>query len=101
MNNIKELLAESKMMVGPGWWPILDKYLPWIAEVAPGCEIEVQEKYGSLQIYTFCEPKDRAKVIPLEDAACVASSEICEQCGAPGTLRTDRIWYQTLCDRCE
>ena len=28
------------------------------------------------------------------------SRAICEDCGEPGVLRTDRFWLRTLCDEC-
>jgi hypothetical protein len=29
------------------------------------------------------------------------SETICEMCGKPGILRTDRPWISTLCDKCK
>lgn len=43
---------------------------------------------------------NRDKVIQLEMKALQKSETVCEECGASGTLRTDRTWIQTLCDQC-
>ena len=96
MNDIQELLNVTKLGIGPGWWPILDEYLPEIAAFVSPDDIEVKEKYGFLRIQTYCDRETYAKVEDLIDAVELATSTTCEQCGAPGTLRTDR----TLCDVC-
>lgn len=100
MNDIKMLTQEARSLVGKGWWPIIDEYLPQIVELAPECDIDVKEKYGILRINTVGSVVDPEKVLALEIAAMQESETVCEECGAPGTLRPDRTWIQTLCDQC-
>ena len=86
--------------VFPGWWGILDKYIPQLLAIAPDAEISIKEKYGVLRIDTVSETTNWTEFTEIEDAAELASSTVCEFCGAPGKLRTERRWMQTLCDRC-
>ncbi len=95
-----EILEEARACVGKGWWPIIDKYLPQIVELAPDCDIIVKEKYGTLRIGAYGKSLDHKKLMELEMAAEEASVTVCEECGAPGKLRTDFYWIETLCDRC-
>ena len=34
----------------PGWWPILDKYMPQFRALDPNCEFFIKEKFGYLRI---------------------------------------------------
>lgn len=49
-----------------------------------------------------CSGRDTVRLVlfEIQKAAEEESSFVCECCGAPGKLRTDREWMQTLCDRC-
>lgn len=86
--------------VNPGWWPVLDKYLPQILAIDPEAQIEVKEKFGALRIWIGSETVDDHSVFdPIVEAAEEASRTICERCGAPGRPRKRR-WIQTLCDHC-
>lgn len=100
MNDIKELLEEARTVVGPGWWPIVEKYLPQMVALAPEGEIYIKEKYGVLRMDVYGSVLDRAAIDTLEMKALTESETTCEECGAPGTIRTDRFWRKTLCDRC-
>ena len=86
--------------VHPGWWPLLDTYIPQLFAIDPNCEILVKEKFGRLRLDTFSEALPWTAFTAIERAAELDSVTICENCGQPGTLRTDRSWIQTLCDRC-
>ncbi len=57
--------------------------------------VQVKEKFGSLRIYF--EPNEQAYEELLDELAS-ESLTICEVCGNPGRLRTDRYWQRTLCD---
>jgi hypothetical protein len=59
--------------------------------------VQVKEKYGTMRWYAYGED-ERARSIG--NAIEMASSLICEFCGASGKLRT-RGWWHTLCDSCE
>lgn len=100
MNDVNELLQEAKDAVGPGWWPIIDKYLPPIVELAPNCFINAKEKFGLLRIQCYGPALDREKIIKLEREAEIVSSTVCEECGASGKHRHDLDWMQTLCEPC-
>lgn len=86
--------------VHPGWWGILDTYIPQILAIDPNAEIEVKEKLGTLRIWVGSEIDDHSPFHKIEEAAYLASGTVCECCGAPGQRRTDRRWIETLCDRC-
>ena len=96
-NDRYKLYSES---VGPGWWEILDQYIPQILAIDPDAELYIKEKYGVLRLRAISETHDWHDFLEIENSAKVMSSTICEQCGALGKLRPNRIWMQTLCDRC-
>lgn len=100
MNDLNKLIEEAKSVIGPGWWPIIEKYLPQIVELAPDCDIIVKEKFGLLRIRCLGQVADRKTINKLQDEAYVASSTVCEECGAPGKHRPDLDWQQTLCEPC-
>lgn len=89
-----------KGAVLPGWWPILDKYVPQILAIDPECELYIKEKCGFLRIGFHSEKIGLQKRIEIGNAAELASSKVCEFCGAPGRHRPNRMRMQTLCDRC-
>lgn len=84
----------------PGWWNILDKYVPQILAIAPDAELYIKEKFGLLRLDARSETINWTEFTEIENAAEIASSTVCECCGAPGKRRTERSWIQTLCDRC-
>ena len=86
--------------VCPGWWPILDRYVPKILSLDPNVQLYIKEKHGVLRIEMSSSLIDIDKHIEIENAAEPASSTVCEYCGRPGKLRTNRSWLSTLCDRC-
>ena len=60
-------------------------------------------KFGGLRIYFSISKKDsrnREKISSICRKAAKRSVTICEQCGKPGLLRTDRPRIKTLCDDC-
>ena len=85
--------------VGPGWWPILEKYIPQILAIDPAAELEVKEKYGTLRIWVGSEKDDLEQLSALAESAEKEAVSVCEVCGAAGSVRKQR-WVQTLCDRC-
>lgn len=89
-----------KGTVYPGWWPILDKYVPELLAIDPDCDFYIKEKYGYLRLGVRSPILDWDRVIEIENAAELASSTVCEFCGSPGFCRSERRWMQTLCDRC-
>lgn len=89
-----------KASVGPGWWPILDRFVPQILEADPEARLYIKEKYGYLRIEMDSRKIDLQQQIAWENEAELASSTVCEFCGRPGKHRPNRDWLQTLCDRC-
>lgn len=95
-----KFLEEAHAYVGKGWWPIIDKYLPEIMEIAPDCNIIVKEKFGALRIGAVGKTTNQEKLLELKQKAENESLTICEVCGAPGKHRSDLDWMQTLCEAC-
>ena len=89
-----------RFSVGPGWWGILDKYVPQFVASNPACNLYIKEKYGVLRIYVTGKVKFLNAFEQMAEEAELESETICERCGAPGRLRTNLPWIQTLCDRC-
>lgn len=63
-----------------------------------GKVLQVKEKFGELRIYIDSGTDDMYDIL---DEIERLSLEICEVCGEPGELRTDRSWFKTLCDKHE
>lgn len=89
-----------KYAVGPGWWPVLDKYIPKILEADPDAYLYCKEKYGLLRIEISSKKIAIEQHMALENAAEMESSFFCECCGRPGRHRPDLDWMLTLCDEC-
>lgn len=97
---MEKQLKEARENVEPGWWPILDKYVPQLLAIDSNCELWVKEKYGTLRIRTVSKEHTWNEFREIELAAERESATICEICGAPGKIRPQLTWIQTLCDRC-
>lgn len=81
--------------VGKGWSGLVNRAFDELSKYDPHVVvIQVKEKYGGLRIYSspYHEEFDRF-ITELEKE----SFTICEECGAPGQLRSGG-WYVTLCD---
>lgn len=101
MNDINELLQEAKDTVGPGWWPIIDKYLPqMVEEYSEIKDYDVKEKYGTLHIVIYGTVLGQDKTLELAREVERASAKVCQECGSPRKLRWERGWIGTLCDNC-
>lgn len=97
---MQKQLKDAHESVRPGWWSILDIYIPQILAIDPDAQIEVKEKFGTLRIWVGSETVDDCSVFdPFIQAAEEASKTVCEICGSPGRIRKKR-WVQTLCDEC-
>lgn len=113
-----------------GWFSILDsmcdEILTAYEETGQPVNLvvgQVKEKYGTLRFYYHFEGQTSGAAAidflgqgalrvpgepnPLHErvAAIVSkwedkSATVCEKCGKPGKLRTDRRWIRTLCDEC-
>ena len=83
---------------GPGWYPILANLEQCLNALEPDYEVhQIKEKYGTLRFYWSGNHPDGDNLI---DEAETRSAQTCELCGTPGRLRSNRGWYQTLCDAC-
>ena len=80
--------------VGPGWWKLLDTYLPGIyASDKEISKVDIKEKYGTLRV-DFVSGSDEA--FRLSDAITEQSAEICENCGGQRKPDGRNPW----CQRC-
>ena len=88
-----------------GWFQLiwdlsekLEKLIPDVAEDPNDsiCAFQVKEKFGTLRYYMSHYTDEMRTII---NEAEKASAYICEDCGAPGTLR-NISWIKTLCDKC-
>jgi hypothetical protein len=64
-------------------------------------EVEkIEEKYGGLRFVVSlqCSNDARDRIMELIAEAEANSYGICELCGEPGDLRSDRPWITTLCE---
>lgn len=80
--------------VGPGWRHIVEPLIN-LAHVKNIQVTQVKEKFGTLRFYTDNTDDDFYRLVcNAEDL----SAQTCEQCGKPGSLRTDSGWMKTRCD---
>lgn len=82
---------------GDGWFQLI-KELSEKLEPLDVVAQQVKEKFGGLRFYVEYGTDEVFDIIEeFEDR----SFHVCEACGQPGVLRTDRHWYATLCDECD
>ncbi|WP_336775288.1 hypothetical protein [Paenibacillus sp. MMO-58] len=106
--------------VGDGWYVVLRELCQEITQAykragLPVVDIvvdRVKEKFGQLRFYYHRVDNDPAihsidslaelhKEVAILVRQCREhSTTICESCGAPGVLRRDLRWVQSLCDQC-
>lgn len=85
-------------LVGRGWWPLLDAYIPKIQQAGGRLTCPPYEKYGTLRVDVTPEPEEITLLLEeLEEK----SSHICEFCGEKGVEHTlKNEWVKTLCSAC-
>lgn len=86
--------------VGKGWHPLLWALCEELAGMGlpEGFRVvQVKEKFGGLRFYVSGATREIRDVI---DRAEACSYTVCERCGEPGTVRSNRSWILTLCDAC-
>lgn len=87
--------------VNPGWYPLLEDLDARLAEIAPDYRVQqVKSKFGALSF--FARPSDDPYDYSEEFAAAIlaaewASTEVCEECGAPARQYVIRMWVWTMC----
>lgn len=89
-----------KYAVGPGWWPILDKYLQMVFAVDPEADLYIKEKFGFLRLGVYSRHIPMNLHIAIESAAEQESAVTCECCGQPGKHHPELEWMMTLCEEC-
>ena len=99
---MKEKIRQAYTSVFPGWWPLLDKYIPRMLEMDPDCTIFVKEKYATLRLrpYEITNGHSWLDFYQIGEEAEVESAKVCEFCGKPGRIRDNEYWMKTLCDEC-
>lgn len=90
----------------PGWHKIIDDLSAKLEMLILGEDndpegyfyaTEVKEKYGTLRFYMSLETDKMSSAIRKAENL---SSQTCEYCSKPGSLRGIN-WYHTLCDTCD
>lgn len=86
--------------VGPGWYELISELLSKIKKTKLNSKfiiVQVKEKFGGLRVYTQHANDEQLELIEEYEKK---SYEVCEDCGKPGTMRTDD-WHHVTCDVCE
>ena len=82
-----------------GWLGIAKRLITDLVEMGWDKRVcQVKEKFGGLEFYVDRAPEG---VLDRINEARKESHTVCEICGEPGELRTDRNWFKTLCDGCK
>ena len=89
-----------KNAIGPGWWSTMDQYISQASAIDPDCKFHVDEIRGSLQFFIFSNKIDMEQKKEIEKKAAIATSKVCDCCGAAGALHKELMPPETLCDRC-
>ncbi len=104
-------IDERGIDCGDGWFELVnrlsaacEKEIDAMAAAGVAMEywpraVQIKEKFGTLRFRVHGKLSEalRAEILKAEE---VDSAHICEQCGAPGHLRSDP-WQRTWCDACE
>lgn len=87
--------------VGPGWTPILVALHIDLVALDPDYQVgQLKEKFGSLRVYL--DSDFTPEVEQAIEAATTLSTQTCEVCGRPGSIRhISRFWIKAVCDGCE
>jgi len=99
------------LSVGDGWREIIENLSRDISKIDKYNLVvveQVKEKFGTLRFYFYVKEHEEVdhrdlfnRVFALVAKTEEKSGEICEKCGAPGSLYGDeRGWLKTLCDDC-
>ena len=87
--------------IGNGWYEVFSEMCEKLSEYDVELA-QVKEKFGTLTVYIDNMEDDiaRAKMAyDIVDEAESKSAKICEDCGDPGTMRTNG-WRTVICDSC-
>lgn len=83
--------------VGDGWVPLIDELIQELIALGwdKDCQ-QIKEKFGGLRFYIGSGTDAIWDAIVRAEER---SYEVCEDCGAPGTVRKGG-WWKTRCDAC-
>ena len=88
----------SRCNLPPGWVTIVDEFCTRLRNEFAGMLIaQVKEKFGTLRIYLKPGPSEAWEIATVYERM---TETICERCGQPGELRSERQWLRTLCVPC-
>ena len=80
-----------------GWYELVKNLIDDLITLGWNKELcQVKEKFGGLRFYIN---EGSVEIFNRIDKAESESLSICEICGEPGILRTDRHWIKTLCNK--
>ncbi len=86
--------------VGDGWAGLVRECYQLCVEYEVDVH-QVKEKFGGLRFYTGGVHRDKGREFyDAIESRCERSYSICENCGEPGELDTNRSWYKTTCPNC-
>ena len=82
--------------ISSGWVPLVNTLIDDLFKLGwNGRLIQIKEKFGGLRFYIGGGTEEIHRRIGKAENE---SFTICEKCGQPGSLRTDRSWMRSLCD---
>lgn len=87
--------------IGPGWNPLVETFINLIErdadynKITPVVIQQIKEKMGELRIYYVGGGK---QTDGYAEFARLMSLQMCEECGAPASLRSKNGWFQTRCE---
>lgn len=94
------IVIDTQPVVPPGWASIVADLRRDLVELDPELRVDqVKAKFGVLRVYVAAGDLSVVAAVRERIAeAETASARTCEECGRPGSLRTDRPWVAMLCD---
>jgi hypothetical protein len=90
------ILSAGFFAVSSGWNGLIKELIEDIVVIGWDKQVcQVKEKFGGLRFYINSASKEvHDRISEAENL----SYSVCEICGNPGELRSDRRWMLTLCD---
>ena len=94
------------LCTGNGWFDIIWNFCTAVRnhqKIHPDCKdfyfTQIKEKFGTLQLYTYGECGEIAKLIAQANRESVKT---CEECGSKTEVREDMIrgWISVKCQKC-
>lgn len=96
--DILDLQGDRGINCWEGWYILIDDMLTTMSNSVRKFSnidvLQIKEKFGTLRVHMSVYDSYTQGII---DMAETQSKHTCEQCGAPGEMRTDIGRYKTLC----